>query len=767
MVVATTLMHGESRPVHSRVERISIRNSLDGRRLAGEVRCEKLPSSMLDYRYLRLTMMGAGVRNSQVVRFAAFELDSQAGEIRKGGLKLKLTGQPIQVLTILLEHPGQVVTREELQKRLWPDTFVDVDHNLNAAINKIREVLGDSAENPRFIETLPRRGYRFIAQLNGHAAATSDSPLDKVDCHSTNTAGTEVREMPKTSRSSGLNYAALTGAVLISAALLGFGLVSWSPPKVIGSSQVTSDGQAKTAAFGNELASPLLSDGSRLYFMECALGSARLAQVSTGGGETSIFPAGFRMRRVLDVSPNRHELLGLSYDGAQMETAVMVLPLPAGTPHRLGDVVAHDASWSPDGKRIAYANGQDLFVSKSDGSGARKLATVPGGAAWWLRWSPDGSFVRFTVLQVLGLRRLWEVSSEGGRAHPLFSDGIQPIDECCGNWTQDGKYFVFQSEGQLWATREGAGFLRKARFRLTNGPMTMASPLPSADGKRIFAVAVSPRGQLQRYDGKSRQFVPFLSGVSANGVDLSKDGQWVTYVAFPEGTLWRSKIDGSERLQLTMPPMEVSLPRWSPDGNRIAFVGQVLGKPVKIYIVSADGGTPTQAIQGEQSEGEAGWSPDGNSLIFAPWHWLQGSTGIRFLDLKTGQVTMLPGSEGLFSVRWSPDGQRLAALRADSSQTLMLFEFETRKWEELAKDAAYPNWSRDGSYIYFESPYVNEPALYRVRVSDRKLEELTTLSPRILTWATAGKWTGLGPGDSPLVLRDTSLEEIYALDWER
>src|SRR5215475_11753520 len=107
------------------------------------------------------------VGTSQVIRFATFEVDLHVQELRKGGLRLKLTGQPFQVLAILLEQPGVTVTREEIQKRLWPDTFVDVDHNLNTAINKIREVLGDSAENPRFVETLSRRGYRFIAPIEG------------------------------------------------------------------------------------------------------------------------------------------------------------------------------------------------------------------------------------------------------------------------------------------------------------------------------------------------------------------------------------------------------------------------------------------------------------------------------------------------------------------------------------------------------------------------------------------------------------------------
>src|ERR1700720_3503723 len=111
--------------------------------------------------------MEKAIQTVQVIRFATFEVDLPAGEVRKGGVKRKLTGQPFQVLAILLERPGEVVTREELQKRLWPDTFVDVDHNLNTAINKIREVLGDSAESPRFVETLPRRGYRFIAPVEG------------------------------------------------------------------------------------------------------------------------------------------------------------------------------------------------------------------------------------------------------------------------------------------------------------------------------------------------------------------------------------------------------------------------------------------------------------------------------------------------------------------------------------------------------------------------------------------------------------------------
>src|SRR6476620_6982690 len=134
------------------------------------------------------------VGTSQVIRFATFEVDLQAQELRKAGLRLKLSGQPFQVLAILLEQPGVVVTREELQKRLWPDTFVDVDHNLNTAINKIREALGDSSENPRFVETLPRRGYRFIAPIavNGTAAAEAHTPESRSTSKPESTTRTRV-----------------------------------------------------------------------------------------------------------------------------------------------------------------------------------------------------------------------------------------------------------------------------------------------------------------------------------------------------------------------------------------------------------------------------------------------------------------------------------------------------------------------------------------------------------------------------------------------
>jgi Tol biopolymer transport system component len=203
-------------------------------------------------------------------------------------------------------------------------------------------------------------------------------------------------------------------------------------------------------------------------------------------------------------------------------------------------------------------------------------------------------------------------------------------------------------------------------------------PVPSRDGKKLFVVGGEARGELVAYDAKSERWLPYLSGISAEGVSFSSNGQWVTYVTFPEGILWRSKLDGSERTQLTYPPMQAYQPWWSPDGKQIAFMGMGSDRHWHIYLVSAEGGSPEQLTAGTTDQGDPSWSPDQNSLAFGDIPADPAKGSIHLLDLQTRRATEVAGSGALCCPRWSPDGRYIAAIQSPD-QTLMLFDFTTQK----------------------------------------------------------------------------------------
>jgi len=372
-----------------------------------------------------------------------------------------------------------------------------------------------------------------------------------------------------------------------------------------------------------------------------------------------------------------------------------------------------------------------------------------------------------------GSSSLWEVASDGTSLHPLLPGWNSPSSECCGTWTPDGNYFVFQSRGStLWVMREKNGFLRKRSpqpIQLTTQQSSMFSPVPSRDGKKLFAIQRAVQGELVRLDPNSHRYLPYLEGISAIQLAFSRDGQWVTYISFPDETLWRSKVDGTERLQLTSAPLIAAMPQWSPDGKQIAFAASSPGKLLHVNIVSADGGTPREVTKGEVNEFFPSWSRDGNSLFFGNLPIdIAGvpPTAIYQLNLKTNQLTTVNDSQGKSSPILSPDDHYIAAL--SDTNHLMLLDVKAQKWLEVTQTAAnHPTWSHDGQYVYFDSAAEGEPAIYRVKIKGNKLERVASLKgvkrPATLS---LGTWTGLAPDDSPLALRDISTYEIYAMHWQ-
>jgi Tol biopolymer transport system component len=470
----------------------------------------------------------------------------------------------------------------------------------------------------------------------------------------------------------------------------------------------------------------------------------------------------------LAVSPDGATLLVADEVGATAFHGLLwSVPVLGGSPRKLGDIDAQAAAFSSDGQAIVYCRGNDVFVAKSDGSEPHKLASLAGPVSD-PDWSPNGAVIRFRLGGgTKGQGVLWEVAADGTNPHPLFAGWHTPPDECCGRFTPDGKYFIFRSQGNIWARTEKSGWFGKSSVQpvqLTSGPMTFTSPLPSRDGKKLFVVGGLARGELSRYDVKSGQFSPFLSGLSAEGVKFSKDGQWVAYTSYPEATLWKCKADGSERVQLSYPPMAALMPSWSPDGKQIVFFGLLPGQRAKMYLVSADDGTPKELIpEDPENKFDSEWSPDGTRILFSNGASLTNSS-VRILDMSTHQISSLPGSTGLFAARWSPDGRHIFAMNFDSS-VLMLFDVQTQKWQELARgNMGFPNWSKNSDSVYFLHGVI-EPSVMRVRLSDHKVEHVADLK----NFRRAGYfniWLGMAPDDSPLLLRDTGTQEVYALDWQ-
>ncbi len=575
--------------------------------------------------------------------------------------------------------------------------------------------------------------------------------------------------------------APLAGVIAIAAAIPLYVMTRpLPPPRVLRTVQITSDGRAKGG--------PLVTDGARIYFSEAVAGRGVLAQVSVAGGETVLIPTPFQNAYPLDISPTGSELLVVSFtDLGSSDSPLWILPALGGSPRRFDDVIAHAGAWSPDGQSIVYAKAADLYLAKSDGSESRKLVTV-GGLPSQVRWSPDGRMLRLTLNEPnRHSSSLWEVKSDGTNLHPLLPGWSNPSSERACVWTPDGKYFLFSSShggtygldtlyvtANIWAIRESSGFFQRPApqpTQLTAGPMNTGGTLPSKDGKKLFVLGWQPRGELMRFDAKSQQFVPYLSGISAEGLGFSRDGEWVAYVTLPDGTLWRSRVDGSQRFQLSFPPMQAALARWSPDGKQIAFMSRVPGKPWKISLVSAEGGSPEQLLPGERNEAIPAWSPDGNFLAFGGAPFDEGETSgtmaVQVLDMRTRQVSTLPGSGGLFAPFWSPNGRYISAQPQAQWRKLMLFDFTTQKWTELADmDVYYPTWSHDGEYIYFDTPLRDNPAIFRVRVSNHKVEQLVSLKDFRLAGGLVGAWFGLAPDDSPLLVRNVGTQEIYALDWD-
>jgi serine/threonine protein kinase/Tol biopolymer transport system component len=620
---------------------------------------------------------------------------------------------------------------------------------------------------PPALDRVIRRCIEKNPEQRFHSASDLAFALEALSDPGTSRSG--IHPVPPDTRPS-------TRPVLMLSAVLLLGIVVflaylWMkpvPPPTLGSYvQLTHDGQPKSL---------IGTDGSRLYLAVGAGSSASsaqhgIAEMSTGGGEPRQIPLTAPPDIVpVYVSADGSQLLVVQGQGAPPRGPLLSIPVLGGSPRRIGDFTAEVATLSPDVKLLAYSNLGDLFITRSDGTDSRKILSIPGDIRQ-IAWSPDASHLRFNSTETagtIGRQMEWEAAADGSGLHRLLDGWHNPPDECCGKWTADGSYFVFQSQGQIWALAAKREMFHSEPnpIQLTASPMTLSSPLPGSTGKKLFLIGRTYRGQLMRYDAKASQFTSFLGGISGEYLTFSKDGEWVSYVSYPDGALWRSKIDGSERLQLTYPPMYPVLPRWSPDGKTILFFEFAVNanKPARIYLISPDGGSPRELLPDDHSQQlDPNWAPDGSKIVFGSESNSPSST-IHVFELATGKLSELPGSQGLYSPRWSPDGRHISAFSGDSKK-LLVFDNQSQRWSELANATlSWLNWSHDGQYIYLID-FNGTSTVIRIRLSDQKVEQVAELKdfPSTGRYGTA---LALTPDDQPIVLRDAGTQDVYSVDFE-
>ena len=598
-------------------------------------------------------------------RFGPFEVDLHTHELWKFGTKLKLVGQPFDILVMLLSRPGELVTREELRNRLWPsDTFVDFNHGLNAAVNRLREALSDSAESPRYVETLPRRGYRFIAivdWLNSKSIPSIASPPSPAvvvrEIPPALTFRTEVEDEGEVRRGRTwprffLGAAALLALFFAGSFLLrtvsGYGtrlVLRPSPQRTRLLTPIAGTAAPAFSPDGNSVAF-VRGDASEeeAGIFVTAIGSDQLVQLTHHGGDCCpVWSPDGRSIAFSRFADKEYSIYVVAADGetAQRGNAESALTTKSATftlaargsrERKLdtGGVVPRrgELNWSPDGDSIAFTGGAGLYLLSLKDSTVRRLTeSPPMSQDWGPTFSPDEQRVLFVRNREIGIPdEIWVTSASGGDATRILAERGRIVSP--PQWSFDGRAVIFSSN------RSGHPALWRASLDAPDSEVQI-----SEAGSPAWDPAVSRRGYRLAYERLSRSLSIWQMDLSTSGdkrphilvsstsdtdqgpgPQFSPDGTKLAYMSDRSGTMeiWVSRRDGSNPFQLTAVG-GAGTPRWSPDSQSIVFDANATDG-AKIASINLRGGAP-QVLTPESFSGVCpSWSHNGKWIYFASQH---------------------------------------------------------------------------------------------------------------------------------------------------
>jgi Tol biopolymer transport system component len=546
---------------------------------------------------------------------------------------------------------------------------------------------------------------------------------------------------------------AVAAAAFVAAAATLVWLAPNSAPGNLESTQISFSNEAKIG--------PLLTDGARLYFESHNVPSA----MSLSGGMIAPIPGLSGGTYLVDLWADGSKVLAWvqNMNNEALGGWFVVGSSLGGAWRKIGTVSEANpvARWSSDGKSIYFVQAGALWMMDENG-GHPQMLWQPPQPPTALAVSPSGKQLAVTVSSEPA--RVWVVGSDGRNPHPLRLDWPVDASEIQGQWTPDGRHFIFNSD------REGRGnvyelvqprwfefWKQPQAIRLTGNQLNITDAAPARDSKSLYVLGRVESGAMQVFDPRAGKFVPFLGGLPALELAVSPDRQWMAYTEYPSGHLWKSRIDGSDALQLTEAPAWME--QWSPDGKWVAYSDWR-----KIYRVPADGGEPEKVMAEGDYEVMPAWSPDGKSIVFNRYDGFHEPDGLYAVDLASRKVTPMPGAEKYYIPAWAPDGKYLVAMAREPLR-MVLYSAATKQWRTLFQFSApdgYYAWSPDSRTIYFSETQASA-GMYRLSVPDGAHQRVSDIPE---TGPMNEAFVSVTADEQPAIMSPAGAEQVYSLRWK-